>query len=56
MNIDTELIELVEAVAPPLLDLDQLDRLVKEDEQTDATEGDCLDHDGCRPIFTTRLQ
>ena len=56
MNIDTELVELVEAVLPPLIDLDQLDRLVEEDERMDAPSGDCLEHDGCRPVFTTRLQ
>jgi len=56
MNIDTELVGLVEAVLPPLIDLDQLDRLVREDEATDAPSDECFDHDGCRPVFTTRLQ
>jgi hypothetical protein len=56
MNIDTELVELVEAVSPPLIDLQQLDRLVKEDENPDAFDGECAVHDGCRPVFDRRLR
>jgi hypothetical protein len=49
------MIELVEAVSPPLIDLDQLDRLVKEDENPDAFDGECAAHDGCLPVFAKRL-
>ena len=55
-SLDTELVDLVEAVMPPLIDLDQLDRLVAEDERADAFDGECTEHDSCRPIFHKRLQ
>lgn len=54
-SLDTELREILEAVAPPLLDFEQLDRLVAEDERADAFDGECTEHDGCRPIFAKRL-
>ncbi|CAN5218332.1 hypothetical protein BH11ACT2_BH11ACT2_23790 [soil metagenome] len=54
-SLETELIEILDAVAPPLIDLEQLDRLVAEDERTDAFDGECSEHDACRPIFPQRL-
>ena len=55
MNLDTELIELVEAVMPPLIDLEQLDMLVKDDEKPNQFDGECEVHDGCRPVSERRL-
>jgi hypothetical protein len=54
-SLDTEIVELLDAIAPPLIDLDQLDRLVAEDERPDAFDGECTEHDACRPIFAKRL-
>jgi hypothetical protein len=58
-SLETELIEILDAVAPPLIDLDQLERLVaadeREDERPDAFDGECAEHDACRPIFEKRL-
>ena len=48
-TLSRELVELVEAVAPPLIDLEQLERLVTEDE-LHLFDGECSAHDGCRPI------
>ena len=65
-SLEHELIDLVDAVAPPLIELrsldldldqlDQLDRLVAEDERPDAFDGECTEHDSCRPIFARRLE
>jgi hypothetical protein len=54
-SLERELDDLVEAVAPPLIDMDQLDRLVAEDERPEAFDGECTEHDACRPIFDRRL-
>jgi hypothetical protein len=54
-SLERELVELVDAVAPPLLDLDELDRLVAIDEDPDAFDGECTRHDACLPIFAKRL-
>jgi hypothetical protein len=54
-SLERELIDLVDAVAPPLIDMDQLDRLVEDDENPDAFDGECAAHDGCRPLFEKRL-
>jgi hypothetical protein len=54
-ELQREIDELFDAVAPPLIDLDQLDRLVAEDEDPDAFDGECTAHFSCTPIFTTRL-
>jgi hypothetical protein len=48
-----ELNELVDEVVPPLIDLEQLERLVTEDDLL-AFDGECLVHDGCRPILRHR--
>lgn len=48
--LDRELESLVEAVAPPLLDLSELERLVTADELL-VFDGECTIHDGCRPII-----
>jgi hypothetical protein len=53
--IDDALIELTDAVAPPLIDVEQLDRLVAADELVHPSEGECTEHEGCRPIFERRL-
>lgn len=46
-----ELEELLEATAPPLLDLAELERLVTQDELSELDGlGECDRHDGCRPI------
>lgn len=53
IDMDTlrrELEELLEAVAPSVIDLDELDRLVARDEASDAFDGECSIHDGCRPV------
>ena len=39
----------ISGVAPPLLDLAELERLVTADELYQL-EDDCTEHDGCRPI------
>ncbi|MDM4761946.1 hypothetical protein QT381_02865 [Galbitalea sp. SE-J8] len=49
-----ELQELLDEVAPPLIDLDELHRLVAADEDDDF-DGECVLHEGCRPIFARRL-
>jgi hypothetical protein len=49
-SLERELTELVDAVAPPLIDLDQLQRLVDEDDAPDAFDGECTAHDGCLPL------
>ncbi|MEP6482191.1 MAG: hypothetical protein ABJA94_09315 [Rhodoglobus sp.] len=49
INIDTEFGELVDRVAPPLIDLEQLERLVTEDD-LQRFDGECLIHDSCRPV------
>ena len=48
--LQVELEELVDEYVPPLIDLDQLQRLVAEDESPDAFDGDCTDHYECRNI------
>lgn len=47
------IVELVEETAPPLIDLAQLERLVTADE-LQIFDGDCTEHDGCRPVFDRR--
>ena len=47
--LSLELAELVREVAPPLIDLEQLERLVTQDELLEF-DGECTIHDGCRPI------
>jgi hypothetical protein len=54
-TLQQELIELVDEVAPPLIDLEQLERLVTEDERAEAFDGECLIHSSCMPVFVTRF-
>lgn len=52
MSMDTlnrELEELIEQVAPSLIDMQQLERLVTEDDML-SFGGECFIHEGCRPI------
>ena len=48
-TLNRELVELVEEVVPSLIDMEQLERLVTEDDLL-SFGGECLIHDGCRPI------
>ena len=48
-TLHRELEELIDEMAPPLLDLAHLERLVTEDDLL-SFDGECLLHDGCRPI------
>jgi hypothetical protein len=54
-SLQRELVSLVDEVAPPLIDLEQLERLVTQDELLEAYDGECLIHDGCRPILSRRI-
>ena len=54
-QLQREIDELFDAVAPPLIDLDQLDRLVAEDDDPDAFDGECGIHSSCMPVFVTRF-
>lgn len=49
-----ELDELIDELAPPLVDLEQLERLATEDELR-IFDDECTVHDGCRPILQRRL-
>ncbi|MDP3208109.1 MAG: hypothetical protein Q8M65_03080 [Rhodoglobus sp.] len=49
-TLDRELGELIDEVAPPLLDLALLERLVTADELV-TFDGECSVHDGCTPIL-----
>jgi hypothetical protein len=48
-TLSRELTHLVDEVVPPLIDLEQLERLVTQDDLLEF-EGECAVHDGCRPI------
>lgn len=48
-TLKRELVELVEEVAPPLIDMEQLERMVTEDDVL-SFGGECFIHDGCRPV------
>jgi hypothetical protein len=50
-----ELQELVDEVAPPLIDIDELHRLVAIDEAHDYLESECAEHEGCRPVSAQRF-
>jgi hypothetical protein len=54
-SLQRELVALIDEVAPPLIDLEQLERLVTQDELMEAYDGECLVHDGCRPILSRRI-
>ena len=48
-TLHRELDQLIDEVAPPLIDLEQLERLVTEDELR-MFDDECTVHDGCRPV------
>lgn len=48
-TLHRELEELIGEVAPSFIDLEQLERLVTEDDMI-TFEGECSIHDGCRPV------
>ena len=48
-TLNRELVELVEEVVPSLIDMEQLERLVTEDD-TLSFGGECFIHEGCRQI------
>ena len=48
-TLKRELNELVEEVVPSLIDMEQLERLVTEDDLL-SFGGECFIHDGCRPV------
>lgn len=48
-----ELEDLIAEVGPPLIDLEQLERLVTEDELR-LFDDECTVHDGCIPIRASR--
>jgi hypothetical protein len=49
ISLNRELDELVAEVAPPLIDLEQLERLVTEDD-LHQFDGECFIHDSCRQV------
>ncbi len=49
-TLNRELDELVDELAPPLIDLEQLERMVTQDELLQF-DGECFEHDACLPIF-----
>ena len=50
-SLSKELVELVDEVSPPLIDMEQLERLVTQDEAAELFDGECLVHDGCQSIL-----
>ena len=50
-SLEKELDALIDEVAPPLIDMAQLERLVTQDEAAELFDGECLVHDGCQSIF-----
>ena len=48
-TLNRELEELVDEVVPSFIDLEQLERLVTEDDML-SFGGECFIHEGCRPI------
>ena len=48
-TLKRELNELVEEVVPSLIDMEQLERLVTEDDLL-SFGGECFIHEGCRPV------
>ena len=49
-SLQRELVALMDEVAPPLIDMEQLERLVTQDEAAELFDGECLLHDGCQSI------
>jgi len=48
-TLNRELHDLLDEAAPPLMDFEQLERLVTADDLL-LFDGECTIHDGCRPI------
>ncbi len=53
-TLHRELDELVAELAPPLIDMEQLERLVTEDELR-VFDDECTVHHGCLPVHERRL-
>lgn len=53
-TLHRELEDLVAEVHPTFLDFEQLERLVTADELQEF-DGECADHDGCRPVLARRV-
>jgi hypothetical protein len=51
-TLNRELEHLVDEVAPPLIDIAQLERLVTEDDLL-MFDGECTIHDGCRTVLAS---
>ena len=49
-SLERELGEIVDAVAPPFIDLDELARLVAIDDDPATFDGECAEHDACLPV------
>ena len=49
IGLDLELDRMLAEVEPPLIDLEQLERLVTEDD-LHLFDGECFIHDSCRPM------
>jgi hypothetical protein len=54
-ELQSELDELIDTMVPPLIDLDQLDRLVADDDNPDTFDGECAAHFSCTAISVHRL-
>jgi hypothetical protein len=54
-SLERELGELVDEVTPPLIDMEQLERLVTQDEAAELFDGECFIHDGCQSIGRRQL-
>jgi len=50
-SLEKELHALVDEVAPPLIDMAQLERLVTQDEAAELFDGECLVHAGCQSVW-----
>ena len=48
--LQVELDELIHEYVPPLIDLDQLNRLVEQDEAPGLFDGECADHPECQNL------
>jgi hypothetical protein len=49
-SLEKELDALVDEIAPPLIDMEQLERLVRLDEAAEFFDGECTEHDACRNV------
>jgi hypothetical protein len=51
--VEFELFAMVDEAIPPLFEFGEC---VPPDDGRAVVDGDCFEHDGCRPIFATRLE